>query len=191
MALINSTDGTMHHKLVFYGPGSSGKSTNLVHIQQHAPPVAQCEHVGIQLQTGATKFFDCVRLTIGKVNNLQTYLHLYTVPGHEHFEHTRMAILHGVDGVVFVADSQHQQLDANLRSLQELTDAMEQAGKSLDEVPFVLQYNKRDLPDALPISEIHQHLNQHNWPSFEASATTGKGVFEMLKGISKLVVNQL
>jgi mutual gliding-motility protein MglA len=191
MALINVAAREIHCKIVYYGPGMGGKTTNLQWIHGQVPRSNKGELLSIATETERTLFFDFLPLDLGKVRGFQTRFHLYTVPGQVLYERTRVAVLNGADGVVFVADSQRNKLEENVNSLRELARNVQRQGKKFQQFPLVLQYNKRDLPNALPAAVLDKYLNPFNWPRFEACATSGPGVFDTLKAISKLVIAKL
>ncbi|MGC8874244.1 MAG: GTP-binding protein [Chloroflexia bacterium] len=196
MALINIAAREIHCKIVYYGPGLSGKTTNLKYIHSQVPKEAKGELLSIATETERTLFFDFLPLDLGRVRGFQTRFHLYTVPGQVLYERTRVAVLNGADGVVFVADSQRNKLEENVRSLQELARNITRQGKRFADFPVVLQYNKRDLPNALPVAILDRYLRYKTSDGqlverFEAVATTGRGVFDTLKAISKLVISRL
>ncbi len=191
MALINVAAREIHCKIVYYGPGMCGKTTNLQWIHGQVPQAAKGDLLSIATETERTLFFDFLPLDLGKVRGFQTRFHLYTVPGQVLYERTRVAVLNGADGVVFVADSQKSKLEENVNSLKELARNIQKQGKKFRDFPLVLQYNKRDLPNALPVPVLDKYLNPFNWSRYEACATSGPGVFDTLKGISKLVIVKL
>jgi hypothetical protein len=191
MALINVAAREIHCKIVYYGPGMCGKTTNLQYIHTQVPRDAKGDLLSIATETERTLFFDFLPLDLGKVRGFQTRFHLYTVPGQVLYERTRVAVLNGSDGVVFVADSARDKLEENIKSLKELAVNITRQNKKFQEFPVVLQYNKRDLPNALPVQVLDKYLNTMNWTRFEAVATTGVGVFDTLKAISKIVISKL
>lgn len=191
MALINVAAREIHCKIVYYGPGMCGKTTNLQYIHNQVPRDAKGDLLSIATETERTLFFDFLPLDLGKVRGFQTRFHLYTVPGQVLYEKTRVAVLNGSDGVVFVADSQRDKLEENIKSLKELAMNITRQNKRFQDFPMVLQYNKRDLPTALPVPVLDKYLNSMNWTRFEATAPTGEGVFDTLKAISKLVISRL
>ncbi|MBO9327087.1 MAG: GTPase domain-containing protein [Roseiflexus sp.] len=191
MALINVAAREIHCKIVYYGPGMSGKTSNLQYIHSQVPKEAKGELLSIATETERTLFFDFLPLDLGKVRGFQTRFHLYTVPGQVLYERTRVAVLSGADGVVFVADSQKHKLEENIRSLRELAVNITRQNKRFQDFPVVLQYNKRDVPGALPVATLDKYLNTLGWQRFEATATSGAGVFDTLKAISKLVISKL
>jgi mutual gliding-motility protein MglA len=191
MALINVAAREIHCKIVYYGPGMSGKTSNLQYIHSQVPKDAKGELLSIATETERTLFFDFLPLDLGKVRGFQTRFHLYTVPGQVLYERTRVAVLNGADGVVFVADSQRHKLEENIRSLRELAVNITKQNKKFQEFPVVLQYNKRDVPGALTVPTLDKYLNTLQWQRYEATATNGGGVFDTLKAISKLVISKL
>jgi hypothetical protein len=168
-----------------------GKTSNLQYIHTQVPRDAKGDLLSIATETERTLFFDFLPLDLGKVRGFQTRFHLYTVPGQVLYERTRVAVLNGADGVVFVADSQKSKLEENIKSLKELAVNITRQNKKFQEFPMVLQYNKRDIPTALPTQILDKYLNGMQWQRFEAVATTGVGVFDTLKAISKLVISKL
>ncbi|MGQ9549568.1 MAG: GTP-binding protein [Roseiflexus sp.] len=191
MALINVAAREIHCKIVYYGPGMSGKTSNLQYIHSQVPKETKGELLSIATETERTLFFDFLPLDLGKVRGFQTRFHLYTVPGQVLYERTRVAVLSGADGVVFVADSQKHKHEENIRSLRELAVNITRQNKRFQDFPVVLQYNKRDVPGALPVATLDKYLNTLGWQRFEATATNGAGVFDTLKAISKLVISKL
>src|SRR5262245_44644577 len=191
MALINVAAREIHCKIVYYGPGMGGKTSNLQYIHAQVSKEAKGELLSIATETERTLFFDFLPLDLGKVRGFQTRFHLYTVPGQVLYERTRVAVLNGADGVVFVADSQRNKLEENIKSLRELAVNITKQNQRFQEFPIVLQYNKRDIPGALSVPVLDKYLNGMKWQRFEAIATTGVGVFDTLKSISKLVISKL
>lgn len=175
-------------KIVYYGPGVSGKTTNLLYIHSKVAPELKGELVSLQTQEDRTIFFDFLQLEVGKIKGKKPKFNLYTVPGQVYYAYSRKVILNGVDGVVFVADSQFDRLEANLETLNDLENNLRQDGHKMQEFPWVIQYNKRDLPNVAPIQYLQLKLNKHNVPYFESIATKGNGVFETLKTVINLVV---
>lgn len=175
-------------KIVYYGPGVSGKTTNLLYIHSKVAADLKGELVSLQTQEDRTIFFDFLQLEVGKIKGKKPKFNLYTVPGQVYYAYSRKVILNGVDGVVFVADSQFDRLEANLETLNDLENNLRQDGLKMDEFPWVIQYNKRDLPNVAPIQYLQLKLNKYNVPHFEAVATGGTGVFETLKAVINLVV---
>lgn len=185
MVFFNYSTMQMAAKVVYYGPGLCGKTTNLQYIYNHTANDSRGEMVSLETETDRTLFFDLLPIDVGSIAGFNTRIQLYTVPGQVFYNTTRKLVLKGVDGVVFVADSQRPMLAANAESLRNLEENLAEMGLSFDSLPVVLQYNKRDLPDVVPVEELERALNTRGWSSFEASAKTGEGVFETLKGISK------
>jgi len=191
MALINIASHEIHCKIVYYGIGYCGKTTNLQYVFRSINPSARGEMLSIATETERTLFFDFLPLDLGTVHGFRTRFHLYTVPGQILYERTRFAVLNGADGIVFVADSQAEKFEANVQSISELEMNMRRIGKELGNFPFIIQWNKRDVPSALPVSVLERYLNRRRVPSFEAIAFEGKGVFATLRAISKNVMAQL
>ncbi|MDP9471332.1 MAG: GTPase domain-containing protein [Chloroflexota bacterium] len=191
MALINVAAREIHGKIVYYGPGLGGKTTNLKFIHDRIPAGTKSDLISIATETERTLFFDFLPLDLGTVHGFTIRFHLYTVPGQNRYERTRMAVLSGADGVVFVADAQRERLEDNLASLRELEQNLSRQGKRFSDHPLVLQYNKMDMPDTLPASELDRHLNKLQAPGFEAIALQGIGVFETLREICKRTTRKL
>jgi signal recognition particle receptor subunit beta len=191
MSFINYSSREINCKLVYYGPGLGGKTTNLQFIYARTSPEAKGKMISLATETERTLFFDFLPLSLGEIRGFKTRFHLYTVPGQVFYDASRKLILKGVDGVVFVADSQEERMEANIESLENLRLNLSEQGYNLDKLPYIVQYNKRDLPNAAPMAELRQLLNPTNMPEFEACATTGVGVFETLKAIAKAVLTEL
>ena len=191
MSFINYSSREINCKIVYYGPGLCGKTTNLQYIYNKTNPEAKGKMISLATETERTLFFDFLPLSLGEIRGFKTRFHLYTVPGQVFYDASRKLILKGVDGVIFVADSQLERMEANQESLDNLRTNLAEHGYSLDKMPYVIQYNKRDLPNALPLDELRQILNPIGVLDFEASARTGQGVFETLKAVSKLVLTEL
>lgn len=191
MSFINYSSREINCKIVYYGPGLCGKTTNLQYIYKRMNPTARGKMISLATETERTLFFDFLPLSMGEIRGFKTRFHLYTVPGQVFYDASRRLILRGVDGVVFCADSQLTRVDANLESLDNLRINLHDQGYDPDRIPLVLQYNKRDLNGVASVSELHALLNYRNVPEFEAVATTGVGVFETLKAIIKLVLVDL
>ncbi len=191
MALINIAAHEIHCKIVYYGIGYCGKTTNLQHVFKSINPNARGEMLSIATETERTLFFDFLPLDIGTVHGFRTRFHLYTVPGQILYERTRLAVLNGADGIVFVVDSQADKFEENVQSIAELEVNMRRIGKDMGHFPFVMQWNKRDMPNALPVQVLERYLNRRRVLSFEAVASDGKGVFATLRAISKNVMAQL
>jgi mutual gliding-motility protein MglA len=191
MSFINYASREINCKIVYYGPGLCGKTTNLQLVYQKTAPEAKGKMISLATETERTLFFDFLPLALGEIQGFKTRFHLYTVPGQVFYDASRKLILKGVDGVVFVADSQEERLDANVESLENLKANLEEHGYDLEKIPFVIQYNKRDLPNVTPVEELRSLLNPDGVPDFEASAVTGEGVFETLKAVAKLILREL
>jgi signal recognition particle receptor subunit beta len=185
MASFNFSTKQMAAKIVYYGPGLCGKTTSLKYIFDHTSGEARGKMVSLATETDRTLFFDLLPLEVGRVAGFQTRIQLYTVPGQVFYNSTRRLVLKGVDGVVFVADSQTAMLPANLESFRNLEVNLAELGVSIDEIPLVLQYNKRDLKDICSQHELSEALNRKQWPEFETSAINGDGIFETLREVSK------
>lgn len=193
MSLVNFTTREITCKIVYYGPGRSGKTTNLQYIYGRVPDDRRGRMVSLATKTDRTLFFDFLPLELGRISGFTTRFQLYTVPGQVYYNATRKLVLQGADGVVFVADSQARQLDENIESLRNLQINLLEHGVDVREVPLVFQYNKQDLPQDLILSqsELDDALNFRSLASFPADALSGTGVFETLKGISELVLRKL
>ena len=191
MSFINYSSREINCKLVYYGPGLGGKTTNLQFIYAKTSPEAKGKMISLATETERTLFFDFLPLSLGEIRGFKTRFHLYTVPGQVFYDASRKLILKGVDGVVFVADSQVERMEANIESLENLRTNLTEQGYNLDKLPFIMQYNKRDLPNIASLAELHAALNPPNVPEFAARATTGVGVFETLKAIAKAVLTEL
>lgn len=188
MVQINFARRELSCKLIYYGPGMSGKTTNLEKVHDAVPDEAKGRFTSIATDGDRTLFFDLLPIDVGKIGGLDVKLQLYTVPGQVYYNATRKLVLRGVDGIVFVADSQPDKMDENLESLKNLEENLSEYGVKLADLPLVMQYNKRDLPDVVPISEMESKLNKLNWPSVEASAINSEGVVDTLKLCSELVL---
>lgn len=191
MSFINYASREINCKIVYYGPGLCGKTTNLQFVYQKTAPDAKGKMISLATETERTLFFDFLPLSLGEIRGFKTRFHLYTVPGQVFYDASRKLILKGVDGVVFVADSQEERIDANIESLENLRTNLKEQGYDLDKLPYIIQYNKRDLPGAMSVEELRRELNTTNVPEFEACATTGEGVFETLKAVAKLILVDL
>lgn len=191
MALINIAAQEIHCKIVYYGIGYCGKTTNLQYVHRSINPGARGEMLSIATETERTLFFDFLPLDLGTVYGFRTRFHLYTVPGQILYERTRLAVLNGADGIVFVADSQAEKFEENVQSITELEINLRRLGKDLGKFPFVIQWNKRDMPSALPVPVLERYLNRRCVPTFEAVAASGKGVYATLRSISKRVMANL
>ena len=191
MALINYVNKEINAKIVYYGPGLSGKTTNIQYIYQKLRPEHRGRLITLPTQTDRTLFFDFLPVEIPNVKGFTTRFHLYTVPGQVFYNATRKMVLKGADGVVFVADSQKEKYKDNIESLRNLEDNLREYGKSIDTLPLVIQFNKRDLSEISKPEELNKGLNAKGYPHFEAIATQGKGVMETLSAISKMVLKHL
>ena len=191
MSFINYSSREINCKIVYYGPGLCGKTTNLQFIYSKTNPDLKGKMISLATETERTLFFDFLPLALGQIRGFKTRFHLYTVPGQVFYDASRKLILKGVDGVVFVADSQIERMEANLESLDNLKLNLAEQGHSLEKTPFIMQYNKRDLPNAAPLDEIRRQLNPSGAPEFEACATVGQGVFETLKAVARSVLRDL
>ncbi len=191
MSFINYSSREINCKIVYYGPGLCGKTTNLQHIYLKTNPDVKGKMISLATETERTLFFDFLPLALGEIRGFKTRFHLYTVPGQVFYDASRKLILKGVDGVVFVADSQIERMEANLESLDNLKVNLKEQGYDLDKIPYVIQYNKRDLPNAAPLEEMQKLCNPTGAVEFEACATTGEGVFETLKAVAKGVLADL
>lgn len=191
MSFINYASREINCKIVYYGPGLCGKTTNLQYVYQKTAADAKGKMISLATETERTLFFDFLPLSLGEIRGFKTRFHLYTVPGQVFYDASRKLILKGVDGVVFVADSQEERYDANIESMDNLRFNLQEQGYDLDKIPFIIQYNKRDLPNAMPVEELRKDLNLTGVPDFEACASTGEGVFETLKAVAKLILIEL
>jgi len=191
MSMINYASREINCKIVYYGPGLGGKTTNLEYVYNKVNPETRGKLISLATETERTLFFDFLPVDLGSVKGFKTRFHLYTVPGQVYYNASRRLILKGVDGVVFVADSAAARMDANIASLQNLYENLAEYGYEPGSLPLVIQYNKRDLPDALPVEELRRELNPTGLPDFEAVAVVGTGVFDTLKTVSKLVLKSL
>jgi len=191
MSFINYSSREINCKLVYYGPGLCGKTTNLQYIYNKTNPEAKGKMISLATETERTLFFDFLPLSLGEIRGFKTRFHLYTVPGQVFYDASRKLILKGVDGVIFVADSQIERLEANQESIENLRTNLAEQGYSLEKIPYVIQYNKRDLPNIVPVEELRALLNPMTVPDYEANARVGVGVFDTLKAVSKLVLTEL
>ena len=191
MSFINYSSREINCKIVYYGPGLCGKTTNLQYIYNRTNPEAKGKMISLATETERTLFFDFLPLSLGEIRGFKTRFHLYTVPGQVFYDASRKLILKGVDGVVYVADSQIERMEANLESVENLRFNLQEQGYDLDKVPYVIQYNKRDLPNVASVEELRSLINTSNVPDFEAVSTTGQGVFDTLKAIAKLVLTEM
>ena len=191
MSFINYSSREINCKIVYYGPGLCGKTTNLQYIYNKTAADTKGKLISLSTETDRTLFFDFLPLDLGTISGFQTRFQLYTVPGQVYYDATRKLVLQGADGVVFVADSQRQQRDENVESFRNLQVNLLEQGVDPRTIPIVLQYNKRDLPDVMSVEEMDDLLNYRDLPRFEAQALGGIGVFDTLKGISELVLRRL
>ena len=191
MTFINYASREINCKIVYYGPGLCGKTTNLQHIFESTAPQSRGKLISLATETDRTLFFDFMPLELGTVRGFKTRFHLYTVPGQVFYDASRKLILKGVDGVVFVADSQEERMDANVESLYNLEENLQTQGYDLMKLPYVLQLNKRDLPNVIPADELAAELRRKEEPVVEAVASSGAGVFDTLKAVAKQVLTEL
>lgn len=191
MSFINYNAKEIHCKVVYYGPSLGGKTTNIQWVYQQTAEDQKSKLIALNTDVERTLFFDFLPLNLGDIRGFKTRFHLYTVPGQVVYDASRKLILKGLDGVVFVADSQIERMEENLESLRNLERNLEQQGYDIKEIPLVIQYNKRDLPSAASVAELRSQLNHYNAPDFEAIANEGKGVFDSLKVVSKSIINVL
>ncbi|HUG01108.1 MAG TPA: gliding-motility protein MglA [Longimicrobiales bacterium] len=191
MSLVNYSTREITCKIVYYGPGRSGKTTNLQHVHGRLPHGRKGEMMSLATETDRTLFFDFLPLDLGSISGFRTRLQLYTVPGQVYYDATRKLVLRGADGVVFVADSQPSVFEDNIASLRNLHENLAEEGLDIRSLPLVMQYNKRDLPGATPVEELSDTLNFRGGPEFEAAAVRGEGVFETLRSASELVLRRL
>lgn len=191
MALINYSSREIHCKIVYYGTGLGGKTTNLEYVHKTLNPQIRGEMVSLNTANERTLFFDFLPLDLGSVQGFRTKFSLYTVPGQVEYNASRKLVLNGADGIVFVADSQMEKMQENIDSLKNMEENLAEYSMTIDSLPWILQYNKRDLPNAAPFDVLEKTLNTRGVPSFEAVAYKGDGVFATLKAISKEVLNRL
>ncbi len=191
MSFINYSSREINCKIVYYGPGLCGKTTNLQYVYKKTNPDQKGKLISLATETERTLFFDFLPLALGDIKGFKIRFHLYTVPGQIFYAASRKLILKGVDGVVFVADSQIERMDANIESLDDLKINLAEQGYDLDKMPFTIQHNKRDLMHVVPVDNMNKLLNKRNVPWFEAVATTGVGVFDTLKNVAKQVLTEL
>ena len=191
MVVFNYSGAEINAKVVYYGPALSGKTTNLESIYEKMPSNAKGKMVSMKTRTDRTLFFDFLPLELGEISGYRTRILLYTVPGQVYYNATRKLVLKGADAVVFVADSDPAKMDENIQSLRNLEENLNEYDLTLDTIPWVIQYNKRDVPNALSVAELDAKLNLLNVPHFEATATTGQGIYETFKGIASILYNHL
>ena len=191
MSFVNYTTKEINCKIVYYGPGLGGKTTNLQYLYHRTSSDSKGRLISLATNTERTLFFDFLPLALGTIRGFKVRFHLYTVPGQVFYDASRRLILKGADGVVFVADSQVQRMEANIESLRNLEFHIQGQGDSLTSIPLVFQYNKRDLPNVSPVSEMSKRLNRFGAQEFEAIAVRGIGVVETLKGVAKKILLQM
>jgi len=191
VSFINFPAREINCKLVYYGPGLGGKTANLQWIYENTGQQQKGKMISLATETDRTLFFDFLPLDLGTVRGFKTRFHLYTVPGQVFYEASRKLILKGADGVVFVADSQEERLDANFETLENLREHLKEHGLSFDTIPYVLQLNKRDLPNVLPVEELKKQLQAKGEPVVEGVAVQGVGIFETLREVAKQVLTEL
>ena len=191
MSFINYNAKEVHCKIVYYGPSLGGKTTNMQWIYHKTTGQEKSELFSLPTEVERTLFFDFLPISVGEIRGFQTRFHLYTVPGQVVYDASRKLILKGLDGVIFVADSQAERMEENLQSFRNLETNLEQQGYDINDIPLAIQYNKRDLPTALPLEEMRTALNKYNSPDFEGCAHEGDGVFETFKTVSKSIITVL
>jgi len=191
MSMINYASREINCKVVYYGTGLGGKTTNLEYVYSRVNPDSKGKMISLATETERTLFFDFLPIDLGEVRGFKTRFHLYTVPGQVYYNASRRLILKGVDGIIFVADSQSERAEANIEAMHNLYENLESYGYDLSQIPFVIQYNKRDLSNTIPADELRAQLNPAGVADYEAVAIEGKGVFETLKSVSKAVVKNL
>lgn len=191
MSFINYNAKEIHCKVVYYGPSLGGKTTNIQWVYQKTAEDQKSKLIALNTDIERTLFFDFLPLNVGDIRGFKTRFHLYTVPGQVVYDASRKLILKGLDGVIFVADSQVERMDENIESLRNLEKNLEQQGYDIREIPLIMQYNKRDLPNVASLSEMRSILNPYNATEIEGCASEGKGVFESLKTVSKSIINVL
>lgn len=191
MSFVNSNAKEVHCKIVYYGPSLGGKTTNIQWVYQQTANENKSKLKALDQEVERTLFFDFLPLNIGEIRGYKTRFHLYTVPGQIVYDASRKLILKGIDGVIFVADSQEERMEENLQAIKNLERNLEQQGYDIRQVPLIIQYNKRDLPNVMKVQEMRSQLNVYGAPDFEAVANEGKGVFESLKTISKSIIGVL
>ena len=191
MSLINYASREINCKIVYYGPGLGGKTTNIKYIYSKISPGIRGKLISLATELDRTLFFDFLPVDIGTIKGFKTRFHLYTVPGQIYYNASRKLILKGVDGIIFVADSQIERFEDNIVSRENMKENLARIGLNISNIPLVIQYNKRDLPNISPLDKLERALNPTKLPSFEAGATQGIGVFDTLKACSKLVIRTL
>lgn len=191
MSFVNYNAKEIHCKVVYYGPSLGGKTTNVQWIFQKTTTDPKSKLMTLNVENERTIFFDFLPLSLGEIRGFKTRFHLYSVPGQMVYDASRKLVLKGLDGVIFVADSQIERMDENLQSLENLKTNLDQQGCSIHQMPLIFQYNKRDLPNIMLVNEMRSQLNKYNVPDFEANALQGIGVFESLKALSKRIITIL
>jgi signal recognition particle receptor subunit beta len=191
MSFINYATKEINCKIVYFGPGLSGKTTNIQYIYEHTQADQRGKLVTLSTENERTLFFDFLPLAVGDVKGYQTRFHLYTIPGQTFYDISREFILKGIDGIVFVADSQSERMEANIESLEGLGKALDQQGYDIGKIPLVFQYNKRDMPNVVSVQELEGTFNPMHKPHYEAVANRGSGVMETLQAISQSVIRNL
>lgn len=191
MSMINYASREINCKVVYYGTGLGGKTTNLEHIYSRVNPDTKGKMISLATETERTLFFDFLPIDLGEVRGFKTRFHLYTVPGQVYYNASRKLILKGVDGIIFIADSQETRMEANIEAMHNLYENLKSYGYDIEEIPLAIQYNKRDLENIQPVEELRSQLNPGEVPDFEAIAIQGEGVFDTLKSVSKRVVANL
>ncbi|MBF0206044.1 MAG: gliding-motility protein MglA [Oligoflexia bacterium] len=191
MSFVNYHSKEINCKIVYFGPGLGGKTSNIQHVYKKTSGDLRSKLITLNTKNERTLFFDFLPLDLGEIRGFKTRFHLYTVPGQAFYEASRRLILRGVDGLIFVADSQLERMEANIESIQCLERYMEEQGMDFGRLPHVVQWNKRDLPNISSIEDLRKKLNPKNVPEFEAVATNGAGVFETLKMVSKMILLNL
>jgi signal recognition particle receptor subunit beta len=191
MSMINYASREINCKIVYYGTGLGGKTTNLEYVYSRVNPETKGKMISLATETERTLFFDFLPIDLGEIRGFKTRFHLYTVPGQVYYNASRKLILKGVDGIIFVADSQGERTEANIEAMHNLYENLESYGYDLEEIPFAIQYNKRDLGNVMAVDELRAQLNPAGVPDFEGVAIEGRGVFDTLKAVSKMVVKSL
>ena len=191
MSMINYASREINCKVVYYGPGLGGKTTNLEYVYSKVNPETKGKMISLATETERTLFFDFLPIDLGEIRGFKTRFHLYTVPGQVYYNASRKLILKGVDGIIFVADSQRERAEANIESMHNLHENLSTYGYDLQEIPFAIQYNKRDLENVQSLEELRAQLNPSGVADYEGVATEGMGVFDTLRSVSKMVVKSL
>jgi signal recognition particle receptor subunit beta len=191
MSTVNLASQELAIKIVYYGPGLGGKTTSLQYIHRAMRPASRGQLISLATGSDRTLYFDFLPIRLPKLGRYKVRVALYTVPGQVHYNATRKLVLAGSDGIVFVADSQHERMGANVESLRNLADNLVEQGRNIEDIPFVIQYNKRDAPNPTPLADLRAALNPREVPDFETIATTGRGVFDSLKATTTLVLSHL